>query len=54
MIIFAHDMQILVAQALCKHGCRLIGLSDTANKRLVTIQACNCTISPDLPYLHVL
>ena len=38
VLIFAHDLQIQIAQALCKHGCRVI--SDTANKRLVTIEAC--------------
>ena len=44
-LIFAHDMQIQVAHALCKQGCRLI--SYTANIRLVTIAACyNCPRSP--------
>ena len=38
VIIFAHDMQIQVAHALRKQGCRLI--SYTANIRLVTIAAC--------------
>ena len=38
VLIFAHDMQIHVAHALCKQGCRLI--SYTANIRLVTIAAC--------------
>ena len=43
--IFAHDMQIQVAHALCKQGFRLI--SYTANIRLVTIAACyNCPRSP--------
>ena len=45
MLIFAHDMQIQVAHALHKQGCRLI--SYTANIRLVTIAACyNCPRSP--------
>ena len=45
VLIFAHDMQIQVAHALCKQGCRLI--SYTANIRLVTIAACyNCPRSP--------
>ena len=45
VFIFAHDMQIQVAHALCKQGCRLI--SDTANIRLVTIATCyNCPRSP--------
>ena len=45
MLFFGHDMQIQVANALCKHGCRLI--SHTANKRFVTIEACyNCPRSP--------
>ena len=49
VLVFAHEMQIQVAHALCKHGCRLI--SHTANKRIVTIQACyNCPRSP----LHTL
>ena len=38
VLIFAHDMQIQVAHALCKQGCRLI--SYTANIRLVTIAVC--------------
>ena len=43
--VFGHDMQIQVAHALCKQGCRLI--IHTANKRLVTIEACyNCPRSP--------
>ena len=45
ILIFAHDMQIHVAHALCKQGCRLI--SYTVNIRLVTIAACyNCPRSP--------
>ena len=45
VFIFAHDMQIQVAHALCKHGRRL--RSYTANIRLVTIAACyNCPRSP--------
>ena len=45
VFIFAHDMQIQVAHALCKQGCRLI--SYTANIRLVTIATCyNCPRSP--------
>ena len=45
VLVFAHGMQIQVAHALCKQGCRLI--SHTANKRLVTIEACyNCPRSP--------
>ena len=45
MLIFAHDMQIQVAHALCKQGCRLI--SYTADIRLVTIATCyNCPRSP--------
>ena len=41
VLIFAHDMQIQLAHALCKQGCRLT--SYTANIRLVTIAACyNC------------
>ena len=45
VLIFAHDMQIQVAHALRKQGCRLI--SYTANIRLVTIAACyNCPRSP--------
>ena len=48
VLMFAHDMQIQVAHALCKQGCRFI--SYTANIRLVTIAACyNCPRSP----LHV-
>ena len=48
VFIFAHDMQIQVAHALCKHGRRL--RSYTANIRLVTIAACyNCPRSP-LPF----
>ena len=48
ILIFAHDMQINVAHALCKQGCRLI--SYTVNIRLVTIAACyNCPRSP----LHI-
>ena len=44
VLIFAHDMQIQVAHALCKQGCRLI--SYTANIRLVTIAACyNCPLA---------
>ena len=35
VLIFAHDMQIQVAHALCKQGCRLI--SYMADIRLVTI-----------------
>ena len=47
VLIFAHAMQIQVAHAMCKQGCRLI--SYTANIRLVTIAACyNC---PRLPYI---
>ena len=38
ILIFAHDMQIHVAHALCKQGCRLI--SYTVNIRIVTIAAC--------------
>ena len=49
VLIFAHDMQIQVAHALCKQGCRLI--SYTANIRLVTIAA--CYNSPRSP-VHVL
>ena len=50
VLIFSHDMQIQVAHALCKHGCRLI--SYTANIRLVTIAACyNCPRSP-LPAVY--
>ena len=45
VFVFAHDAQIQVAHALCKQGCRLI--SYTANKRIVTIEACcNCHLSP--------
>ena len=45
ILIFAHDMQIHVAHALCKQGCRLI--SYTVNIRLVTIAVCyNCPRSP--------
>ena len=45
VFIFAHDMQIQVAHALCIQGCRLI--SYTANIRLVTIATCyNCPRSP--------
>ena len=45
VLIFAHDMQIQVAHALCKQGCRLI--SYTADIRLVTIATCyNCPRSP--------
>ena len=45
VLIFAHDMQIQIAHALCKQGCRL--LSYMANIRLVTIAACyNCPRSP--------
>ena len=45
VFIFAHDMHIQVAHALCKQGCRLI--SYTANIRLVTIATCyNCPRSP--------
>ena len=45
VLIFAHDMQIQVAHALCKQGCHLI--SYTANIRLVTIATCyNCPRSP--------
>ena len=48
VLIFAHDVQIQVAHALCKQGCRLI--SYTADIRLVTIATCyNCPRSP----LHV-
>ena len=39
VLMFAHDMQIQVAHALCKQGCRLISYS--ANIRLVTIAACS-------------
>ena len=39
VLLFGHDMQIQVAHALCKHGCRLI--SHTANKR-------RASKSPDL------
>ena len=44
--VFAHDMQIQVEHGLCKQGCCMI--SNTANKRIVTIAACyNCTpVSP--------
>ena len=54
VLIFAHDMQIQVAHALPKQGCRLI--SYTANIRLVTIAACyNCPRSPlHLMYLPAL
>ena len=49
VFIFAHVMQIQVAHALCKQGCRLI--SYTANIRLVTIAACyNCPRSPLLRF----
>ena len=45
LLMFAHDMQIHVAHALCKQGSRLI--SYTVNIRLVTIAACyNCPRSP--------
>ena len=45
VLIFAYDMQIQVAHALCKQGCRLI--SYTADIRLVTIATCyNCPRSP--------
>ena len=45
VLIFAHDMQIKVAHALCKQGCHLI--SYTADIRLVTIATCyNCPRSP--------
>ena len=45
VLIFAHDMQIQEAHALCKQGCRLI--SYTADIRLVTIATCyNCPRSP--------
>ena len=45
VFIFAQDLQIQVAHALCKQGCRLI--SYTANIRLVTIATCyNCRRSP--------
>ena len=45
VLVFAHGMQIQVAHALCNQDCRLI--SHTANKRLVTIEACyNCPRSP--------
>ena len=45
VVIFAHDMQIQVAHALRKQGCRLI--SYTADIRLVTIATCyNCPRSP--------
>ena len=45
VLICAHDMQIQVAHALCKQGCRLI--SHTANIRLVTIATCyNCPRYP--------
>ena len=48
VLLFGHDMQIQVAHARCKHGCRLI--SHTVNKRFVTIEACyNCPRSPLLP-----
>ena len=47
-LVFAHDMQIQVAHALCKQGCRLI--SNTAYKRIVTIEACYNNIVPGLPY----
>ena len=36
VLVFAPDMQIQVAHALCKQGCRLI--SNTASKRIVTIK----------------
>ena len=43
-------MQIHVAHALCKQGCRLI--SYTVNIRLVTIAACyNCPRSPLCDYV---
>ena len=45
VLVFAHDIQMQVAHGLCKQGCRLI--SNTANKRLVTIEACyKCPRSP--------
>ena len=45
ILLFAHDMQIQVAHARCKQGCRLI--SYTVNIRLVTIAASyNCPRSP--------
>ena len=45
VFICAHYMQIQVAHALCKQGCRLI--SYTADIRLVTIATCyNCPRSP--------
>ena len=45
VLMFAHDMQIQVAHALCEQGCRLI--SYTADIRLVTIATCyNCPRSP--------
>ena len=45
VLLFSHDMQIQEAHALCKQGCRLI--SNTANKRIVTIETCyNCPRSP--------
>ena len=45
VLIFAHDMQIQVAHALCKQGCHLISYS--ADIRLVTIATCyNCPRSP--------
>ena len=51
VLIFAHAMQIQVAHALCKQGCRLI--SYTADIRLVTIATCyNCPRSPLLYLLH--
>ena len=48
VLVFGHDMQIKVANALCKQGWRLI--INTENKRLVTIEAC-FNIVPGLPYL---
>ena len=45
VLVFRHDMEIQVAHALCKHGCRLISYTD--NKRFVAIEACyNCPRSP--------
>ena len=52
VLFFEHGMQIQVAHALCKQGCRLI--SYTANIRLVTIAACyNCPRSPLCARAHI-
>ena len=49
VLIFGHDMQIQVAHALCKHGCRLIIrlISDLLQLRRVTIV-------PGLPYCEAI